>query len=179
MTVATLRARLDEWGAKHGASLKLGEELPSSWLAPLAHSDADPVEGKGSEADDDDAGEGDDDDEFGGDEWGAETGNTEGSGGRTRKTEVLIGKGRERVRGGISMETFIQAVGHFALKTAEMRAQLFHARQTKLFSDFANNQGEFKELFDQLDTNHEGYIDRAELDAGMVRSGFKWMLPLP
>ena len=54
-----------------------------------------------------------------------------------------------------------------------------HARQTKLFTDFAQNAGEFKELFDSLDTNGDGTIDRTELAAGMVKRGFNWLLPLP
>jgi len=58
-------------------------------------------------------------------------------------------------------------------------ASRLHAKQTKMFADFEHNMGEFKELFDELDTSNTGTIDRQELEAGLVKKGHDWLLPLP
>ena len=127
MNVDTLRAKLSEWGAANGASLKLGTELPMSWLAPLAYTDADPLEATG---DDDGASDGggpktlDDtvgDDEFGG---GADDDYDDDDMGRSKEVDVIVGKGTEPVRKGIALDTFVHAISVFSLKNGEMRAQL-------------------------------------------------------
>lgn len=55
-----------------------------------------------------------------------------------------------------------------------------HAKQTKLFIDYAANMQMFKtERFDDLDTNHDAHLDRTELEDGIKGFGVEWLLPLP
>ena len=201
VTVPALRSYLNKWGSANGAGLLLGDSIPQRWLQPQCVSSAEPhataiaAAAKTPRGDDE---FGDDefgmDDEFG-DDWedsydGDDIDGSVGAGdtyeggssgdGELAKPDKLIGKGTVAVTHGISLETLAQETGLFFLKLKEVESQLYHARQTKLFINYAANMKLFKaERFDDLDTNHDKTLDRSELEEGIRSFGVDWLLPIP